>query len=70
MAMLRAHNAHQAIPADFARISIRDIIRTMIALLLGRYRPDNHAFHISIRTPYFGITDALTPAITSCAIPI
>jgi hypothetical protein len=64
MAMLQARNAHKAITADLAQISIRDIIRAIIALWLGRCRPDNHAFHISIRTPHFCTTDALTPAIT------
>jgi hypothetical protein len=64
MALLQAHSAHQAIIVNLAQISIRDIIRTIIALLLGGYRPDNHAFRISIRTPHFSTTDALTPAIT------
>ena len=68
--MLHAHSAHRAITVDLAQISIRDIIRTIIALLLGRYRPDNYAFRISIRSPHFGTTDALTPAITWSAIPI
>jgi hypothetical protein len=36
MAMLQAHGTHQAITVDLAQISIRDIIRTIIALLLGR----------------------------------